>query len=743
VAAATAPAPTAAPAPRVGSGDADLLFALPLARGLTFAALASWGALHWMSMMQPAEPGRGWAVVGVGLLAMFAMLIAGRRPGRQRTVFAVVSLIPLTALTLLAGGSRDELLRPDDWSELVSGISRGISDLPGVRVPYEGIDPWLKFIIPAGGGALVLLAAVLAFWPRRSGMGHPGAALLALITLYVTPVVALPFPNEFLRGAVFTLLTVAYLRLEKLRMPDAGAAAALALGSIVLALAAAPLLNRNQPWWDYESWALETSAAKSTSYSWNHSYGPLDWPRDGRELLRVKAKRGQYWKTENLDTFDGTHWLRTDATQSASDEPNPKLIKQYSQTIRVSVRNLRSEQFVTSGYATLLDDPNVGSLPTMDGLYLPDRPLRRGDTYTARVYNPYPTVAQRQHAGDRFPFDLDNLRTIQVPAPQLGVSTVRMTFPAFGDKHSPIQSGPPNNGLPPTTLIDGTPLGRVYALAQRLKADADTPEDFVQNVINYLSPANGFSYNELPPAASDTLPGFLLQSKQGYCQHYSGAMALLLRMGGVPARVATGFSTGAQDTRTGEYVVRDFDAHSWVEVYYPSYGWVTFDPTPADSPARSQPTDGEGTPSAGSGSAPQFGSGDAPSSRSDAHTTATDGTPWWQYGLYLVGSLLLVGAATSGLRRWRHGAPTAMWELQRALRRSGRSPSPSTTLRSLEDRFAGTPAAAAYVRALREARFRGSDAHPTRAQRRGLRSELARGAGFTGRLRAWWALPPR
>ena len=68
-------------------------------------------------------------------------------------------------------------------------------------------------------------------------------------------------------------------------------------------------------------------------------------------------------------------------------------------------------------------------------------------------------------------------------------------------------------------------------------------------------------------------------------------MALLMRMGGIPARVVTGFSTGATDTKTGEYVVRDFDAHSWVEVYYPGWGWITFDPTPAASPARSQPAD--------------------------------------------------------------------------------------------------------------------------------------------------------
>ena len=65
-------------------------------------------------------------------------------------------------------------------------------------------------------------------------------------------------------------------------------------------------------------------------------------------------------------------------------------------------------------------------------------------------------------------------------------------------------------------------------------------------------------------------------------------MALLLRMAGIPARVVTGFSTGATDTKTGEYIVRDFDAHSWVEVYYPGWGWITFDPTPGRL-ARTQP----------------------------------------------------------------------------------------------------------------------------------------------------------
>jgi MYXO-CTERM domain-containing protein len=731
---------------RVRTGGGELLFSLPLARGLSFGALASWGALHWMSMLQPAEPMRGWAVVGVGLLAMFALLVAGRQHGARRTLFVIAALIPLAALMLLAGGARDELLRPDRWSELTGGISRGISDLPGVRVPYRGIDPWVRFVIPLGGSALVLLAALLAFWPRRGGVGFPIPALMLLIVLYVTPVVALDFKTEFLRGAVFAVLMVAFLRLEKLRMPDAGSAGLLALGSIVLALAAAPLLNRDTPWWDYEAWALETSASKSTAYTWDHTYGPLNWPRDGRELLRVKAQRPAYWKTENLDAFDGTHWLRSDQNAQADEmSSNPRIVKASTQTIRVSIRNLRSEQFITSGYATLVDLPNVDDVPTEDGLFVPERPLRRGDTYTATVYNPRPTTSQRARAGTDYPNDLDHFRTLTVPVARLGlsgVSRLRVTFPAYGDESTPLFAGPPALAARDArTVISESDLSEVWTLAQRLKEGTRTPDQFVQRVLDYL--AEGYTYSEVPPKSAETLPGFLFQAKQGYCQQFSGAMALLLRMGGVPARVSTGFSTGATDAKTNEFIVRDFDAHSWVEVFYPGWGWVTFDPTPADSPARSQPADASNVPSTSTGSIPSFGSGDAPSQRADGTTAFSEPTPWWHIPAYVAGALALLGLAAAGVRRRRRGARPALSELERALHRTRRDPGPGTTLRSLELRFSATPAAAGYVRALREARYRDRDAHPTRAQRRGLRSELARGGGIRGRLRAWWALPPR
>ena len=64
-------------------------------------------------------------------------------------------------------------------------------------------------------------------------------------------------------------------------------------------------------------------------------------------------------------------------------------------------------------------------------------------------------------------------------------------------------------------------------------------------------------------------------------------MALMLRMGGVPARVATGFSPGGYSDRKKAWIVRDTDAHAWVEIWFDEYGWVTVDPTPSATPARS------------------------------------------------------------------------------------------------------------------------------------------------------------
>jgi hypothetical protein len=274
------------------------------------------------------------------------------------------------------------------------------------------------------------------------------------------------------------------------------------------------------------------------------------------------------------------------------------------------------------------------------------------------------------------------------------------------------------------------------------------------------------------PPGVPPLDGFLFDTKEGYCQHFSGAMALLLRMGGVPARVASGFSPGGFSKRYGAWIVRDTDAHAWVEAWFDRSGWVTYDPTPDATPARSQiaaiaapPPPAPAPPSlagpngaGGNAAAGRRGAGlrgdlrydllrDSASGSASSGRLGGGGTPWWVVALGLGGVLGVAGVALLAVRR-RRGGPLpplerAVAELEAALRRAGRPAPTGTTLRQLERRLGGTPDAAAYLRALSAARYGGTAAPPTPAQRRALRRALAEGLGLSGRVRAWWALPPR
>ena len=191
--------------------------------------------------------------------------------------------------------------------------------------------------------------------------------------------------------------------------------------------------------------------------------------------------------------------------------------------------------------------------------------------------------------------------------------------------------------------------------------------------------------------------------------------------------------------------MRDLDAHSWVEVWYPGYGWVTMDPTPAAAPARSQTDDDPIGAGGAARGAPDLG-GDIRTDTSRGAATTGQGTPWTLIGLGAAFLFSMAGVALWLARRHRRRL-AAGWgpvaELERALERARRAPGPSATLSTVEAIFARAPAAAGYVRALREQRYAGREETPTPAGRRAVRAELARGGGLAGRLRAWWALPPR
>src|SRR2546423_15668513 len=98
-----------------------------------------------------------------------------------------------------------------------------------------------------------------------------------------------------------------------------------------------------------------------------------------------------------------------------------------------------------------------------------------------------------------------------------------------------------------------------------------------------------YQYSEKPPLRRYPLPAFLFQDKIGYCQQFSSAMALMLRMNGIPARVAAGFAPGNYDHVAKEYRLRDLDAPSWVVAWFTGIGSGPLIPHPSLSPATSQP----------------------------------------------------------------------------------------------------------------------------------------------------------
>lgn len=126
---------------------------------------------------------------------------------------------------------------------------------------------------------------------------------------------------------------------------------------------------------------------------------------------------------------------------------------------------------------------------------------------------------------------------------------------------------------------------RVLALARDLTATEPTPYGRAQAIETYL---RRFPYSlDVPPPPSDrdVVDYFLFDLQKGYCGYYATAMTVLARAAGLPARLAEGYASGTYDWENSRYVVTEADAHAWSEVYFPSHGWIRFEPTPALPPA--------------------------------------------------------------------------------------------------------------------------------------------------------------
>jgi transglutaminase-like putative cysteine protease len=721
----------------VDAGPVEPELGAPALRLACVVAAGTFAFARWLTLLERPPSGAAAAAAAAALATGAALVLAGRLAARARRVPAIASvLVVALAAALLVAAVPVSDLDPRSWGRLASGLGDGLGALPGLTVPYRGADARARTILVLGGMLLLLLAAAAAVWPRRPAPGSRLTAIAALAVLYAVPAVELTDRHPWRAGAAFTLGLAAVLYAERLRPRQAPAAVVTVLAVVVAGLIVAPRLDGGAPLVDLQKLATRLDGQNALSFTWDHRYGPLDWPRKGQVVARIDSKLGDYWKAETLERFDGTAWVAARPTgEPGPSDPTP--VPHWRHQIAVSIGALRTRQFLGAGTTTYIWKSPRKPVAGTAGSYLAEsRPLVNGDTYRARVYYPRPSERQMRRAGVAYPASTQDL---DVTVPLTGGGRVDIGFGPFGF----------DNARTVTRLLSHSPYARAYALARRLRAGARTPYDYVLAVERHLQ--SGYAYDESPPRTRFPLATFLFDDRRGYCQHFSGAMTLLLRMGGVPARVAAGFSPGTPASPGGEFVVRDLDAHSWVEVLFPGIGWVTFDPTPQVAPPASQIGDPlrSSTPAPGGDRPGPTGRNADAGAKVGGGSGGAGGGMSWRTPLLALGALLVAGAGAAvalalRLERRRH-PPTApeLAELERALRRSGRDPRPPTTLRDLERLLGPDERATGYLRAIQDARYDEAAAGPTDQERTALRRALGDGLGKRGRLRALWALPPR
>jgi transglutaminase-like putative cysteine protease len=742
----------------------------PWLRLATFTALAGYGLVRWATLMQP-EP--TWRLIG--LLAL-AVVMAGAVPliARYTRVAAAGATVVILLLAFPVSGLRWHWLKHMSIARTTDRIEHGLNLLPNTLVPYLGSSADVRLVITMGAAVLVLdAAAVLAFaGGSRLGDGRRAAAALPLIALAIVPSTLIRPELPYMQGLLLFSLLAAFMWGERVR---AGAAAS-AIGIIALAgvgaAIAAPRIDQHSPWVDYRAWAGTAVPVHVDTFNWNQTYGPLRWPQTGHEVFEVGASRsdGDYWKAEDLDTFNGYSWVVGAPAQPSLPQPSGDALARWTKTIRVSIVGMKTPDVIAAGYASQPTATLPGGVAqgADAGTWQSGVPMGPGTSYSVSVYTPEPSPHQLATAGRSYPASaLADYLTLRLPTSSpVGVGAVPVVFPVFhthrhpsvprdlltpnGQAVAPLPPGvrAPNDAIA-TAEINISPYAHAYALARRLAAKAKTPYAFVMSVRNYLSEAHGFSYTQTPPRHQYPLASFLSSDKQGYCQQFSGAMAMLLRMGGIPARVAAGFTSGTYDRGSGRWIVTDIDAHAWVEAWFPNYGWVRFDPTPTTAPARGgaatepilkKPLPGSAGTDAAQGRR-EAGNGGTGATRLHHHASG-GASLGWLIPLAIAFILVLIWLVRR-LMRGHIARTDLLAELERALARTGRPLQDGITLVGLERRLHGSPEAEAYVRTLRLSRYGGAGGTPHAAQRRALRRELGRGLGFIGRIRALWALPPR
>ena len=172
-------------------------------------------------------------------------------------------------------------------------------------------------------------------------------------------------------------------------------------------------------------------------------------------------------------------------------------------------------------------------------------------------------------------FNTRGLYNVLVGYPDVSADELRLAGTNYGDWLAPYQN------LPATGYRPDYAINYIHTLALQLTSGLNNPYDQATAIESYLR-SEAFKYTltpAQPPKGVDPMYYFLHDSHQGYCQYFAMAMGEMLRSLGIPTRLVSGYGPGGVDAATRRQIVRDEDAHVWVESYFPNYGWIPFEPT--------------------------------------------------------------------------------------------------------------------------------------------------------------------
>ena len=389
----------------------------------------------------------------------------------------------------------------------------------------------------------------------------------------------LPLHSDAFRAGVFLILALLTLVVTSERdgrrlAGDAqvvGLSVAVVIAGLVVGTAPGVTKSAFLQWQTWNPLA-HAGPLVNVDFMWNQTYTPLDWPKKRTQVLEVTSPTPMYWKAATLSTFLIDHWqfsnqdrLVASATDGSLQVPPADLPLEESVghrviTVKVKVLGLADDHLIGAGQPVRWNLPGgMESLLSSDGTVTTLADLARNATYSVRVYDPAPTPAELNNVSTAFPEPI-----------RAGIIVSNVTIPAWPAK------------MPRSVK----PLAPAFMAASNQawvnsKASAAKNEYEAVLAVEHYFRSKPFKYT-LTPNLSGPLPAlaeFMLHTHQGYCQMFSGAMALVLRMHGIPARIAVGFTPGKLHS-ADSYLVNDRDAHAWVEVYFPGYGWLPFEPTP-------------------------------------------------------------------------------------------------------------------------------------------------------------------